>query len=148
MIFLFVSSSHVYGFSKDKIKENKRRLPQNIYGASKKKVEDFIIRNKKRLSFNIGIARIFNLIGKNQKRGFFIPDIHNKILNQSEIRNVNTYRDFIHVDDAIKALELILRKKYSQPVNICTGNKLNLITIIKLINAKFYKKEIFLNVKK
>ena len=69
-------------------------------------------------------------------------------MNQSEIRNVNTYRDFIHVDDAIKALELILRKKYSQPVNICTGNKLNLITIIKLINAKFYKKEIFLNSKK
>ena len=66
---MFVSSSHVYGFSKDKIKENKRRLPQNIYGASKK-VEDFIIRNKKRLSFNIGIARIFNLIGKNQKEVF------------------------------------------------------------------------------
>lgn len=143
--FLFISSSHVYGHSNNKIRENKRRLPQNIYGNSKKKVEDFILKNKKKLSFNIGIARIFNLFGKNQKKGFFIPDMHNKILKQSEIRNVNMYRDFIHVDDATNALELILRKKYSQPINICSGNKFNLTTIIKLINDKFYKKKLSLD---
>ena len=35
--FLFISSSHVYGYSKNKIKENKKRVPQNSYGLSKKK---------------------------------------------------------------------------------------------------------------
>ena len=40
--FLFISSSHVYGFSKTEIKETQKRNPQNIYGKSKKKVEDYI----------------------------------------------------------------------------------------------------------
>ena len=146
--FLFISSCHVYGYSNDKIKERKNRIPQNIYGKSKKQVEDFIIKNRKKFSFKIGIARIFNLIGKNQKKGFFIPDMHNKISKQLEIKDVNKFRDFIHVDDTSRALELIIKKKYSEPVNICSGKKLNLITIIKLINSKYYKKKLFLNKKK
>ena len=39
--FLFISSSHVYGFSNKKIKETRKRNPNNIYGKSKKRVEDF-----------------------------------------------------------------------------------------------------------
>ena len=30
-------------------------------------------------SFKIGIARIFNITGKKQQRGYFVPDIINKL---------------------------------------------------------------------
>ena len=45
--FLFISSSHVYGYSKKKIKESKKRVPRNIYGKTKKKVEDYILKRRK-----------------------------------------------------------------------------------------------------
>ena len=71
--FLFISSSHVYGHSTVKIKESKKNLPVNYYGISKKLVEDFIIENRARFNFRIGIARIFNFTGKNQKKGKKLP---------------------------------------------------------------------------
>lgn len=146
--FLFISSSHVYGFSKKKIIEHKIRKPINIYGISKKKVEDYLIKNKSKLSFKIGIARIFNIAGQNQKKGFFIPDIKEKILKQRIINNVNKFRDFIHVDDVAKCLELIIRKKFANPINICSGKKINLINLINLINNKYFNKELILDKKR
>ena len=50
--FLFISTSHVYGYSKKKIKENKIRRPINNYGLSKK-VEDFIFKNRKILVIDL-----------------------------------------------------------------------------------------------
>lgn len=132
--FLFISSSHVYGFSKNKIKETHKRKPHNAYGVSKKIVEDFIEKEKKKSSFKFGIARIFNITGIKQSPGYFIPDIIKKIKLNKKIYNVNKYRDFIHLDDAVKALELLLIKQYEKPINISSGKKINLITICKWLN--------------
>ena len=73
--FLFISSSHVYGVSSKKINENKKTSPNNSYGLSKKKVEDYILKNRDKYKFKIGIARIFNVTGPKQKLGNFVPDI-------------------------------------------------------------------------
>ena len=45
--FLYISTSHVYKFSDKKISENFLRVPNTIYGISKKKTEDFILKKKK-----------------------------------------------------------------------------------------------------
>ena len=86
--FLFISSSHVYGYSKVKIKETKKRIPKNIYGKTKKKVEDYIINNRKKFNFKIGIARIFNSTGPKQKKGNFVPDMISKMKNIKMIKNI------------------------------------------------------------
>ena len=140
--FIFISSSHVYGASKNKINENKKRRPENLYGKTKKKVEDFIINNRKKIPFKIGIARIFNITGKKQQRGYFVPDIINKIKFQKKIMNINKYRDFVHIDDVVKALNLMVKKKYDSQINISSGKKVNLIEICKKINKIYYKKKI------
>ena len=146
--FLFISSSHVYGYSKKKISENMQRIPQNKYGYSKKNVEDYIIKNRKNLDFKIGIARLFNITGKNQREGFFIKDIIKKINNSDKINNINKYRDFIHIDDVIKSLKIIVSKEYQEPINVCSGKKINLIEICKMINDKFFKKKIYIDYKR
>ena len=69
--FLFISTSHVYSFSNQKIKETTRTKPISNYGLSKKKVEDYIIKNRNFLNYKIGIARIFNITGPKQKRILF-----------------------------------------------------------------------------
>ena len=139
--FLFISSSHVYGFSKYIIKENKKRNPQNVYGKSKKKVEDYIIKNRKNFSFKIGIARVFNSTGPKQKKGNFVPDMIAKMKKVKKIENINQFRDFIHIDDVAKSIKILIEKKIEKPVNLSSGKKTNLIKACKIINKKFVKKK-------
>ena len=140
--FLFISSSHVYGYSNKKISEKKIRKPANPYGNSKKKVEDFILKNNKKLYFRCGIARVFNTTGYKQKKGNFVPDMLSKIKNSNHIDNVNQFRDFIHIDDVTKSIELMLRKKIKLPINISSGKKINLIKVCKIINSLYLRKKI------
>jgi nucleoside-diphosphate-sugar epimerase len=139
--FLFISSSHVYGFSKHIIKENKKRNPQNVYGKSKKKVEDYILKNRKNFSFKIGIARIFNSTGPKQKKGNFVPDMIAKMKKVKKIENINQFRDFIHIDDVAKSIKILIEKKIEKPINLSSGKKINLIKACKIINKKFVKKK-------
>ena len=146
--FLFISTSHVYGYSNTKIKETKKTSPSNIYGKSKKIVEDFIIKNRKNFNYKIGIARIFNFTGKGQKKGHFIPDISERINNSKKISNINQLRDFIHIDDVCKALDLMIIKKLEKPINISSGKKINLIKIARIINKKKTNKNMIFDQKR
>ena len=146
--FLFISSSHVYGYSKNKIKENKKRVPQNSYGLSKKKVEDYIINNRKKYNFKVGIARIFNSTGPKQKKGNFVPDMILKMKNINKIKKINQYRDFIHIDDVSKSIKRLIEREIEYPINISSGQKINLISACKILNDKFVKKEVLFDLKK
>ena len=146
--FLFISSSHVYGYSKAKIKETKKRVPKNIYGKTKKKVEDYIINNRKKFNFKIGIARIFNITGPKQKKGYFVPDMISKMKNIKMIKNINQFRDFIHIDDVSKSIKLLIEKEIENPINLSSGKKINLIDACKILNKKFVKKEISFDLKR
>ena len=68
--FLFSSSSHVYKPSFKKLSENSIRKPETVYGKSKKKVEDYIHKNRKKINFKIGVARIFNFYSRNHGKDF------------------------------------------------------------------------------
>ena len=115
----------------------------NVYGKSKKTVEDHILKNKKKYNFKIGIARVFNTTGKRQKKGNFVPDMLTKIKNSNYINNINQYRDFIHIDDVSKSLYLILDKHFTKPINISSGKKINLIQICKLLNKFTVNKKLY-----
>ena len=147
--FLFISSSHVYGFHKKKILESDKRKPFNKYGNSKKNVEDFIIKNKKKFYFKIGIARIFNFTSNKQNYGHFLPDVYSKIKNRKNLINLNINRDFIHIDDVIRSLELMIKKQIDKPINICSGKKINLISLTKKLNLMSFNRDLkFINSKK
>ena len=120
-------------------------MPINYYGFTKKKVEDYIFKNRKKNYFKIGIARVFNFTGPKQTSGYFIPDAIFKIKNNINLTNINVYRDFVHIDDILESVVLILKKKFYKPINISSGNKINLMQICKLINSLFFKKNIFIN---
>ena len=146
--FLFISTSQVYGSSNQKIKENKKRLPINEYGKSKKRVEDYIIKNRQKFSFKIGIARIFNFTGPKQRKGYFVPDIVHKMNKNKLFKDLNKYRDFIHIEDIMLSINLLLRKQFILPINICSGYKINLINLCNIINTSLTNKKIFFDYKK
>ena len=137
--FLFSSSSHVYKPSFKKLSENSLRRPVSLYGKSKKRVEDFVIKNSKKIRFRIGIARIFNFYSNSHKNGFFIHDMKKKLKMNNKIfyiKKINTFRDYINIDQLCEILFFMIEKKINKPLNIGSGASLNLITLINLIKRK------------
>ena len=102
-------------------------------------MEDYIFKNKKKFNFKISVARIFNFTHQRQKKGHFVPDVINKIKKGKKIKNINCYRDFIHIDDVCTAIYKILQKNFTGPINICSGKKINLMNITKHISKKVNK---------
>tara|TARA_B100001057_G_scaffold240849_1_gene241205 strand:+ start:4418 stop:5257 length:840 start_codon:yes stop_codon:yes gene_type:complete len=134
--FLFASTAHVYKFSNKPIKESYKKNPKSFYAISKRKVEEYIFKNKNKINFNIGIARIFNFSNKNQKNGYILPDLKNYLKKKSSQRainlnNFNKVRDFIHTEDVCKALHILINKSFEGPVNVASGRKVNLILLAK-----------------
>lgn len=146
--FLYASTSHVYKPTFGKIKENSKKIPVNFYGQSKNKVENFIIKNRKNFTFNIGIARIFNFYDTNQKKGFFIPDIIGKLTNKKikklKLTKVNTCRDYINLKDLTNIILFMIKKKFDKPLNVGSGIKINLVDLVNKIKKK-YKSKILTN---
>ena len=138
--FLFTSTSHVYKPSLNPISETSLRYPKTIYGKSKKKAEDYILKREKNFNFKIGIVRIFNFYSKEQRKGFFVPDILSKLSNKPKIldlKKIKTYRDYINLKDISKIIVFILKKKITKPINIGSGHKIILVNLVKqLIKAK------------
>ncbi|MBL6786111.1 MAG: NAD(P)-dependent oxidoreductase [Candidatus Pelagibacter bacterium] len=144
--FLFSSSSHVYKPSLKNLVENSNRNPSTIYGKSKKRVEDYIIKNHKKIKFKIGIARIFNFYSAKHKKGFFIQDIKKKMKSKNKIltiKKINTCRDYIDLNQLCEIIFFMLNKRISTSINVGSGKKINLINLIEIIKNKYgFKKKL------
>ena len=141
--FLSLSSSHVFKKSNFKLKENSEKKPTNYYGKTKLALEKYILKNQNKFKFNIGIARIFNYYNKGNKKGFFVNDVIEKLKkNKNDISfyNINSFRDFISINDINTALFKMINLKLKNDYNICSGKKIYLPNIIHHLNKKFKKK--------
>jgi len=142
--FFFSSSSHVYGYSKKKIKENSNLLGSSLYGKTKVKSEKYILRNL-RPNIKYCIGRIFSFTDANQPESFFVPK-YKKLLfkkNYIKIDNLNQYRDFIHIDDLTKCIFFLMKKNYRGIINIASGKKIRLNKMIQTIANNYNKKVLF-----
>ena len=137
--FLFLSSSHVFKNSFNKLNENSLKKPKNFYGHTKLLFEKYILSNKKKLNFDIGVARIFNYYNENRSKNFFINDVRRKLNSKNKeikFNNVNTYRDFISIKNINSALFHMIDNKLKGDFNICSGKKIYLPDIINFLNSK------------
>lgn len=145
--FLALSTSHVFKPSKILLKENSSKNPKNYYGLTKLKLENYILKNKNRYYFKIGIGRIFNYYDTEiKKKGFFINDIIKKLSNNSKknfFKNTNTFRDFILLNDINNAIYKMVILNLENDFNICSGKKIYLPKIINYINTKIKNKRLY-----
>jgi nucleoside-diphosphate-sugar epimerase len=151
--FFFSSTSHVYKNKFGKISENHTTKPQNIYGQTKLKAENYIKKklNKSKIKYCIG--RIFSTTSVNQKKNYFVPDIKKKIHESNEsllkFKNLNHYRDFISPYDISKILLLLWKKKYNGTINIASGKSILLKKIVlTILKSKNKKKFLFFDNKR
>ena len=65
--------------------------------------------------------------------------------NTATFYNINSYRDFVSMEDINKGLFKMINLKLKNDFNICSGQKVYLPKIIFFLNKKFKKKIIIVN---
>ena len=131
--FFFASSSHIYKFNNNKLHESSKKDPFSLYGKTKLTAENFI---KKNIDKNIKscCGRIFSLEGKKKGESYFLPSLVKKIKKNYKVElNGNIFRDFIHVEDVVRAIIMLMDNEIKGNFNIASGKKIKFISIIKII---------------
>tara|TARA_X000000368_G_C22887696_1_gene648160 strand:+ start:33 stop:842 length:810 start_codon:yes stop_codon:yes gene_type:complete len=143
--FFFASTSHVYKETNKKIKESFVKKPTSLYGLTKLKAENYIIKKLKNTSTKYCIGRIFS-IADNKKKEFLIPSLIQKTKTKKKkiiFYDLNHYRDFITTKEISQIIDTLWQKKYSGIINISSGKKIYLKNLAKYICKKNNKVPIF-----
>jgi len=132
---IFASSSEVYGDGYKSIMNEKDKLiPKSSYGISKLTAEAFVKAHSIKCKINYNILRFFNIYGPNQRKNFVIPKLITNVKNNRNLKiygTGNQVRCFCHINDAVRAIHLIIQKgKKNKIYNV--GNNYEPITILSL----------------
>jgi len=138
--FIHISTDEVYGeidLDSQGCCEKSLLNPTNPYAATKAGAE-FIVRSYY-YSFKLPIViiRANNVYGRNQYPEKLIPKFIMLLKNNKKLTiqgEGNTRRNFIFVDDAIKAISLVLAKgELNNIYNIGTNNEYSVLEIAKML---------------
>jgi len=137
--FLFISSAAVYKPSRHPHKETDPLCPIDLYGLSKKAAEETVQLYGKYHNIKFIILRLFNVYGLNDPNLHVIPLILSQLKKSDRIRagHLNTFRDYIYINDVIEALVKLLksRREFDNSIyNIGTGKKYSGRSLIKIIS--------------
>ena len=142
---IFASTSAVYENNKEKVfTEDLDINPRLWYSLSKKMAEEVCESYRINYGMKIATLRFFNVFGPRQ-------DIHRKnppLLNYlvREIKRGNfpilhstgeQARDYIHVDDVVKLIDLCLEMQPDEIFNVCTGTLISVNQIVQYVSEIF-----------
>lgn len=115
--FNFVSSWFVYGNVDTPYKEDSYCNPKGFYSITKRTAEQLLISYCETFKINYRIMRLANVMGPGDKsvskKKNALTYLIRRLKNNEEIdlyNNGEFYRDYIHVSDVCKAINLILQK--------------------------------------
>jgi len=140
---IFVSTSHVYGKPKKvPINEDSTTHPESIYSGSKLAGEVLCESYSKSFDLDISILRLFSVYGPNAPQHLVTSRIISQLLTKNNISIGNTFpkRDFVFIDDVIKAIYMVLERSSGFNIfNIGSGKShsiLDLCTTLQKISGK------------
>lgn len=126
--FINLSSAAVYGNPATlPIKETAATFPISPYGKHKLVSEQLLKKYAQQHKLNTLSLRVFSVYGNGLKKQLFW-DIYQKTLQGSSIQlygSGNETRDFIHSDDLMQAIELLMLNATfdGRPINVGSGNE-------------------------
>ena len=140
-LFYHISTDEVFGsLDKDGLfSETSKYDPHSPYAASKASSDHFVRSFKDTYGLPVVISNCSNNFGPNQFNEKLIPLVVQNIINNKSIPvygNGENIRDWIYVDDHVKAINLIFHKgQIGETYNIGGSNELKNIDLIhELIN--------------
>lgn len=117
MTFNFISSWFVYGDSPMPCTENSPCNPRGFYSITKRTAEQLLIDYCEEYDINYRVLRLANVIGPNDKHASSKKNVITYVAKRLvaglpvELHdNGDFYRDYIHVDDACNAINLVVTK--------------------------------------
>jgi GDP-4-dehydro-6-deoxy-D-mannose reductase len=141
-VVLVVGSGEQYGrhdASAMPLGENTECRPRNFYAATKMAQEDFALEAFRSDGVKAVCTRSFNHSGRGQSKSFLLPALVDRVLavrGEGEgaavrgkgggakvpIGNTITVRDFMHVEDTVRAYRMLAEKGFPGHVyNVCSG---------------------------
>ncbi|MCH8204920.1 MAG: SDR family NAD(P)-dependent oxidoreductase [Candidatus Hydrogenedentes bacterium] len=128
---VFVGSSEVYGPRKETpITEERSLAPANPYAISKAAADEYCRFLSQNSGMDIVRMRPFNHSGPGQSDRFVLSSFARQIAEIEkgqrkaviEVGNLEAARDFMHVNDVVRAYETALQKgRAGEAYNICSG---------------------------
>jgi|APHM01.1.fsa_nt_gi Nucleoside-diphosphate-sugar epimerases len=137
---VFASTAAVYPPRDEANHESTTTGPMDIYGRTKLIGEDLCRLFAQETNVSITAARLFNVYGPNETNEHLIPAILQQVRagrRDIELGNLSPKRDFIHVDDAARALECLGTqfKGTFEPYNIGTGDPYSVREVVEETSA-------------
>ena len=130
---LFLSTSHIYGVSRKlPINEDHRREATSIYSATKLQGEILCESFSKTYGMDITMVRLFSVYGPQSPKYSLVLRIIKQLLEKNELRLGNLFpkRDFIFIDDVVRALIMLLKQiKGFNTFNIGSGSTTSIQTL-------------------
>jgi len=135
---LLIGSAAEYGIpDKLPVSESFPLLPVNLYGLSKVIQYEYTLFYARANKIKFNMARTFNLTGKGQSSllsvGKFLEII--KKANNGDIitvGNLNTWRDFTDINDAVSAYwKMLINGSPGEVYNVCSGKPVQMREILK-----------------
>jgi UDP-glucose 4-epimerase len=130
--YLFFGSQIEYKRSLKKITERHKLEVTSLYSAEKIKSYNKI---KKKIN-NFTWLRLFDVFGNYDSKKWIIPKIISAVRDRKifKIKQPYIYWDFLFIDELTEIIRLIVVKKIYGVYNLCSGKKIKLISIAKIID--------------
>jgi len=138
--FIQIGSSVEYGNIKSPQNENRKtdvKKLKSTYGQAKLMATNYLLRLNKKHNFPCTILRLYLVYGPNQDNNRLIPHTLQECLNDKAFKcsSGKQHRDFLFVDDLIKAIFKCFNNKKSigEIINIGSGKPHNVKKVILFI---------------
>ena len=138
---VFSSSSAVYGQNRNMpLKESEPLMPMSPYAASKASCELYLQTFYESYGLNYTALRYFNVFGPNQDKNSqyaaVIPNFISAILEGNPVEiygDGEQTRDFIYVNDVVKANINAAKSDYNGVLNVASGEKLSINQLFEIV---------------
>ena len=130
---IYLSSMVVYGDQTSVPREESESIsPSQPYGMHKKQLENECLSYAKAT-----VLRLSNVYGPQLVKGTVISDINDQLIQSGDIRikNHDSIRDFLHIEDLCKAVEILIDQPQSGLFNLGSGEGTSVYQIAKKMLA-------------
>jgi nucleoside-diphosphate-sugar epimerase len=155
IIFNYISSWFVYGNTPLPAKESSYCDPKGFYSITKRTAEQLLISYCETFGIKYRIMRLANVLGPQDKKVSrkknALQYMIGRVINGEDIQlydNGDIYRDYIYVDDAVEAINLVITKgEIDEVYNIGNGEGIFIGDVMKYVREKSKSGSNFENIK-
>lgn len=136
---VYSSSVSVYAQTTVPLDEDSKKLPASLYGAAKLAGEDLLSSMEAR-GVRVACLRLSSLYARGQYEGTVLPIMLNRALRKQEIvifGDGTRTQDFLHCEDAARAVLLSVQKEARGVFNIGAGKPVTMTELAETVSRVF-----------